>query len=120
MSTRTEFMGVETRLGDVNLSAGVATISLISRYLVYRTNYRTNYRTVTYSIVSQIATAVYRTYELEYGNIKSQIITVIPTQLVLDVKTYTITGGGGKEGSQPEPVPAPAPKQASPIAPLPM
>lgn len=105
-NTRTEFVGVETRLGNIDFVAGVATFTIVSRYLIYRTNYRTNYRTITYSIVSRVATAVNRTYQLEFGNIRSQFTTVIPTFLVLEVRTFTLTETAGVAQS-----PSPSPTQ---------
>lgn len=91
MSALTELLAVETRLGPVDLQANIATVYIVSRYLIHRTVYRTAYRTVTYSVLSKFITAIRRTHVLEYGNLRTEFITVIPTRILAEVSTFTIT-----------------------------
>lgn len=100
MSERTVLASIETRLGNIDLARGVAYVTLLSRYTVYRTVTRTNYRTITHTVVSEIVTAITRTYNISYGNIQTSIVTILPTNYIRT--TYTVTamppaqqGGGG-------------------------
>lgn len=112
MSTRTELLAVETRLGPVDLSANVATVYIVSRYLIHRTVYRTVYRTVTYSILSRFITAIRRTHVLEYGNLRTEFVTVIPTRILAEVSTFTIT-----EETAPQQTPQQKRPEVQPIPP---
>lgn len=112
VSTRTEFAGVETRLGEVDLSRAIAYITYVSKYIIYRTTTKTTYNTVTYEIVSRVITAISRVYNLEHGNIKTQISTVIPTYIVAEVRTETKQGAKTETGGN---IPRTRPPQAIPI-----
>lgn len=110
MSTRTELVGVETLLGNIDVARALATIIVQSRYNIYRTTYRTIYRTITYSIVSEKITEIIRTYTLAYGNIRTVIVSRTPTEILLRVYTLTIDEQGARNtGRTPTPTPQPTP-----------
>ncbi|MEM0458974.1 MAG: hypothetical protein QXZ31_03825 [Thermofilaceae archaeon] len=108
-SARTELVSIETVLGSVDFSRLVAYITLLSRYRIYQTVTSTIYRTVTYSIVSQLITAILRTYYLTFGDMQSQWYSVIPTQILVTVYTVTMAEAQAPAGAgAPTPTPTPA------------
>lgn len=113
MSARTELVNIETVVGSVDFDKLIAYITLLSRYRIYQTTTSTAYRTVTYSIVSQLITAISRTHYLTFGNIQSQWYSVIPTQILVTVYTLTVPGTPAQtQAGTPTPTPTATPRPA--------
>lgn len=96
-----------TVLGGVDLSKGVAYVTVYATRTTYR--YVTQTRTVTntYVIRRRVATELVRTYVFEQGNIRTTFVSRTPTRIVLEEKTEEFR----PEQPSPQPVPV-SPTQA--------